>query len=74
MKKEIKPIGIKHIKDIIEIIKNRKKAILKTLMNAKNNIVLILGKGIEEYQNIKNEKIPHSDIEIVKEYINAHRY
>ena len=52
------------------VIKNRKEAILKALDLASNHIVLILGKGIEEYQIIKNEKIYHSDISLVKEFIN----
>jgi UDP-N-acetylmuramoyl-L-alanyl-D-glutamate--2,6-diaminopimelate ligase len=60
-------------KNQYRIIKDRKEAILESLKNTQNNILLILGKGIEEYQNIKNEKIPHSDINIVKEYIDANR-
>ena len=52
------------------IIKNRKDAIIETLSNVKNSIILILGKGIEEYQIIKNKKVPHSDIKIVENYIN----
>ena len=52
------------------IIKNRKEAILKALNMATNHIVLLLGKGIEEHQIIKNEQIYHSDINIVKEFIN----
>ena len=56
-----------------EIIKDRKEGILKSLKLAENHIILILGKGIEEYQIIKNEKIPHSDMRIVKNYINENR-
>ena len=52
------------------VIKNRKKAILKALNMATNHIVLLLGKGIEEFQIIKNEKIYHSDINLVKGFIN----
>ena len=51
------------------IIKDRKEAILKALNMATNHIVLLLGKGVEEYQIIKNEKIYHSDINLVKEFI-----
>tara|TARA_B100000029_G_scaffold426598_1_gene435573 strand:+ start:2693 stop:4132 length:1440 start_codon:yes stop_codon:yes gene_type:complete len=53
-----------------EIIKDRKEAI-KTLVKSlqKNDALLILGKGIENYQIIKNKKIYHSDIEIVKALI-----
>jgi len=51
------------------IIKNRKEAILKALNMATNHIVLLLGKGIEQHQIIKNEQIYHSDINLVKEFI-----
>ena len=56
-----------------EVIKNRKEAIIKALRMSKNNIVVILGKGIEEYQVIKNKKIPHSDINTVENYVNENR-
>jgi UDP-N-acetylmuramyl tripeptide synthase len=36
-----------------------------------NSILLVLGKGAENYQEIGTEKIPHSDIEIIKDYTNA---
>ena len=39
-------------------------------MNNENSIILILGKGVEKYQIIKNKKINHSDIKTVKEFIN----
>jgi len=52
-----------------QIIKDRKKAIISA-MNNENSIILILGKGVEKYQIIKNKKINHSDIKIVKEFIN----
>jgi UDP-N-acetylmuramoyl-L-alanyl-D-glutamate--2,6-diaminopimelate ligase len=67
------------IKDIVEgikkqsntlIIPNREKAIkiaLKELQ--KDERLLILGKGDEEYQEIKNKKIPFSDIQIVSNNI-----
>ncbi len=58
-------------KNKYKIIKDRKEAINNALQLAQNNLILILGKGIEEYQNIRGDKIPHSDIKIVKEYINA---
>ena len=51
-----------------QIIKDRRKAIISA-MNNKNSIILILGKGVEKYQIIKNKKINHSDIKIVKEFI-----
>ena len=55
-----------------EVIKDRKEAIISALNND-NSIILILGKGVEKYQIIKNKKIDHSDIEIVKDYINENR-
>ena len=51
-------------------IKNRKNAIIEVLSNVENSIILILGKGIEQYHIIGNKRVPHSDIKIVKEYIN----
>ena len=56
-----------------EIIKDRKKAIISALNNNNNSIILILGKGVEKYQIIKNKKIDHSDIKIVKNCINENR-
>ena len=56
-----------------EVIKNRKEAIIKAIEMSKNHIIVILGKGIEEYQILKNKKIPHSDINTVENYINENR-
>ena len=52
-----------------EIIYNREKAIKETIKKNKNSIIIVLGKGIENYQLIENKKNEHSDIEIIKEYI-----
>ena len=50
-----------------KINRNRKQAIEEAFKNLKNNeVLLILGKGVEEYQIINNERIKHSDIEIIK--------
>ena len=57
-------------KSSYQIIKNRKHAIEYALSTHNNSIILVLGKGIEKYQIIKNNKIPHSDIDIVKKIIN----
>ena len=57
-------------KNKYSIIKNRRNAIIQALSNFENSIILILGKGIEQYQIIKNKKVPHSDIKIVENYIN----
>ena len=41
----------------------------EALNNAKmGDIVAILGKGREEYQEINDKKLYHSDIEIIMEY------
>lgn len=51
------------------IIEDRKKAIAKAMeMLSSDDIVLILGKGHEEYQIIKGEKIPYSDLKEVEKY------
>ena len=55
-----------------EIIKDREKAIISALKH-KNSIILILGKGIEKHQIIKNKRLNHSDIKIVKDYIYENR-
>ena len=53
-----------------EILVNRKKAIIKGIqMLKKGDILLILGKGHEDYQEIKGVKYPFSDKLIVLEYI-----
>ena len=66
------------IKDIVHgidnpntlIIPDRKQAIKRAIKELdKNEILLILGKGDEEYQDIKGEKIPFSDIEVVNSVI-----
>ncbi len=53
-----------------EVIVDREKAIIKgiSLLN-KNDFLLILGKGHEDYQIIGTEKIHFDDAEIVKENI-----
>ena len=71
-----KPIDI--INDIIhqldnknyEIEENREKAIIKGIQKlTKNDILLVLGKGHEDYQIIGNNKIHFSDKEIILKYI-----
>ena len=57
-------------KNNYEIVINRKDAIEKGIQRLqKNDILLILGKGHEDYQIIKNEKIHFSDLEVVMNYI-----
>lgn len=53
-----------------KIIVNRKKAIKRGIqMLEKNDILLLLGKGHEDYQIIKNKKYPFSDKNVVLKYI-----
>ncbi len=56
--------------DQYEICLDREKAIIKgiNLLN-KNDALLILGKGHEEFMIVKNKKIPFSDYKVVTEYI-----
>ena len=54
-----------------EIEVNRKKAIIKGIqMLKKGDILLILGKGHEDYQEINGVKYHFSDSKVVLEYIN----
>ena len=68
------------IKDIVQgidnpntlIIPDRKQAIKRAIKELdKKEILLILGKGDEEYQDIKGKKIPFSDVEVVNSVINS---
>ena len=55
-----------------EIIVNRKTAVETALSNMDDrSILLILGKGRENYQEIGTEKQPHSDIDIVRGFQHA---
>ena len=68
--KIINDITCKLYKKNYEIIENRKKAIKKSIQKlSKNDILLLLGKGHEEYQIVKNEKIYFSDKKEVLKYI-----
>ena len=52
-----------------EIIKDRKEAIIKGIKMLDNNILLILGKGHEDYQIINGIKHHFSDQEVVLDFI-----
>ena len=53
-----------------QVIHNREQAVKQAVENLnKKQILLILGKGIEEYQIINDKKIYHSDIKIVKDLL-----
>ena len=50
------------------VIKDRKEAIEYAIREAnENDIIAVLGKGHENYQEIKGVKHPYSDIDVVKE-------
>jgi UDP-N-acetylmuramoyl-L-alanyl-D-glutamate--2,6-diaminopimelate ligase len=52
-----------------EVISDRNNAIQAALDKMeKNSILLVLGKGRENYQMIGAEKQPHSDIDIIRHY------
>ncbi len=56
-------------KNNYEIIADRKKAILNAIQKlSKNDILLLLGKGHEDYQIIGDTKYPFKDKDIVIEY------
>jgi UDP-N-acetylmuramyl-tripeptide synthetase len=55
--------------DAYSIVEDRKKAIHNALeMSGRNDIVLIAGKGHEDYQEFRDRKIHFSDQEIVREW------
>ena len=56
-------------KNCYKIFKNRADAIKTAIkLAAQNDIVVILGKGREEYQEIEGKKLFHSDYKIIKEW------
>ena len=69
-RKILKDITCKLDKKNYKIITKRKKAIKRGIqMLSKNDILLLLGKGHEDYQVIKDKKYPFSDKNIVLKYI-----
>lgn len=64
-----KGISYEHQKKIM-VIENRKDAIRLACEQAKNtDIILVAGKGHENYQEIKGVKYPFDDKEILKEFL-----
>ena len=52
------------------VIENREKAIMYALRKYKNDeIIVIAGKGAEEYQEIKGKKYPYSDYAVIEKYL-----
>ena len=62
---------LKGVKEKYEVIYDRYDAIKKgiSLLNGKK-ILMILGKGHEDYQIVGDKKLPFSDIDVVTEIIN----
>jgi UDP-N-acetylmuramoyl-L-alanyl-D-glutamate--2,6-diaminopimelate ligase len=61
--------GIKD-RDKVIIEPDREKAIRLALSEAEEgDIVAVLGKGHEEYQEVRGVKYPFSDSEVVKKYL-----
>ena len=64
--------------DIIKGLKNKKYKIfsdrsiaLREAINEINagDVLVVLGKGREEFQEIEGNKIPYSDLEIIKSFL-----
>mgnify|MGYP003306772759 CR=1 FL=1 len=69
-KKILKDITCKLDNKNYKIVIKRKKAIKNAIqMLSKNDILLLLGKGHEEYQVIKDKRRPFSDKDVVLKYI-----
>lgn len=52
------------------IYPDRKSGLIHAIESMKpEDVVVVLGKGRENFQEIKGERIPYSDVETVKEYI-----
>ncbi len=63
--------GMEKAKSRIAVIENRRQAIEFALSKARvGDLVLLAGKGHENYQIIGNEKNPFDEKQIVKEYFN----
>lgn len=60
--------------DNYEVELDRRKAIVKALdMIESNDVVLLLGKGHEDYQILGHEKVHLDDAEEVRKYIESHK-
>lgn len=60
--------------DNYEVLLDRREAIAKALdMIEKNDVVLILGKGHEDYQILGHTKVHLDDAEEVRKYIDSHK-
>ena len=63
-------VGVNEFGGKYEIINDRKEAIRYLLDNAKkDDMIALIGKGHEEYQEVKGERFHFSEQEIVEEYM-----
>ncbi len=57
----------------VEVETDRRSAIWNTLSNAGcGDVVLIAGKGHEEYQEVAGKRLAFSDHEVVDDYVSEH--
>ncbi|MNL75295.1 UDP-N-acetylmuramoyl-L-alanyl-D-glutamate--2,6-diaminopimelate ligase [compost metagenome] len=55
-------------KNRVQVFVDRKEAILSTIQKAKTgDVILIAGKGHEDYQIIGTQKFPFSDVKVAEE-------
>ena len=57
-----------------QVIKNRKEAIIAAIKKHENSIIVLLGKGRDNYQIIDNKKQYHSDVETIKEHLDENNH
>jgi len=58
-------------KNNYEVFSERRDALILAMKKCKkNDLVLVLGKGRENYQEIEDQKIPYSDLNIIMDFVN----
>lgn len=66
-------VGIKNSQ--LKIIEDRESAILSGFDNSSDgDIICVLGKGAENFQTINKNRVPYSDLEVVKKIIKDNSY
>ena len=56
----------------VRVIENRRNAIAEALAMAReNDVVLVAGKGHEEYQIVGKEILPFSDKTVIEEFLHV---
>ena len=55
-----------------QIYEDRAIGLTEAILELKTgDILVVLGKGRESYQEVMDEKLPYSDLEIIERFINA---